>query len=86
MMLGLLERTRPVEQNNAMLQAVHEDLSEKSSVKSIIEYMVQSNKSQLEKWDNIKDNYPNAVEPPLAEVMIGCGCDSQLVHQKQTAR
>ncbi len=64
--------------NNATLQAVHEDLSEKSSVEAIIDYMVRSNKSQLEKWDEVKDEYPNTAEPPLAQVMIGCGCDGQL--------
>ena len=63
--------------NNATLQAVHEDLSEKSSVEAIINYMVRSNKSQLEKWDEVKDEYPNTAEPPLAQVMIGCGCDGQ---------
>ncbi len=66
-------------ENNATLQAVHEDLSEKSSVKGIIEYLVQSNKSQLKKWDDVKDNYPDTAEFPLAEVMIGCGCDGQPV-------
>ena len=39
--------------------------------------MVRSNKGQLEKWDKVKDEYPNTAEPPLAEVMIGCGCDGQ---------
>jgi hypothetical protein len=63
--------------NNATLQAVHEDLSEKSSIEAIIDYMVRSNKGQLEKWDEVKDKCPNNAEPPLAEVMIGCGCDGQ---------
>jgi hypothetical protein len=63
--------------NNATLQAVHEDLLEKSSVEAIIEYMVQSNKGQLKKWDKVKDHYPDTAEPPLAEVIIGCGCNGQ---------
>lgn len=65
--------------NNATLQAVHEDLSEKSSVEAIIDYMLRSNTNQLDKWKATRHQYPDTAESPLAKIMIGCGCDGQPV-------
>lgn len=63
--------------NHATMEVKHEDLSQKATVLGILWYIIRSNKSQLQKWKEIKHLFNDMAEPPLAEIMIGCGCDGQ---------
>jgi len=38
--------------------------------------MVQSHTNQLDKWKDT-EHVPSTAESPLAEIIIGCGCDGQ---------
>jgi hypothetical protein len=63
--------------NNTKMQVEHLDLSKTTTVEGIAEYMVRGNTKQKAKWEEVKANYPESAELPLAEIMIGCGCDGQ---------
>lgn len=64
-------------QNNSCLQVNHVDLSESSTVEAILQYHIRSRDQQLADWEAERQKYPDTAEPPLAEVMIGFGCDGQ---------
>ena len=47
-------------------------------------YALKSRKKQIEEWRQEKTRYPEEAEPPVAEVMVGLGCDGDPA--KQTLR
>ena len=63
--------------HNAKMEVHHMDLSAKPSLTAICNYLLASNTKQSELWKDEKSKYGENAEPPLAEIMIGCGCDGQ---------
>jgi hypothetical protein len=63
--------------HNARMEVHHMDLSAKPSLAAMCKYLLASNTTQSELWKDEKSNYGDNAEPPLAEIMIGCGCDGQ---------
>jgi UDP-N-acetylglucosamine transferase subunit ALG13 len=71
---GLINR---YQQNNSMLQVEHQDLSQASTVQAILQYGLDSRERQLDEWRCVRENYPPDAEAPLAEIIVGFGCDGQ---------
>ena len=67
--------------NNSKVEVLHYDLAAKSTVDSLIIYALKSRKKQIEEWRREKTRYPEEAEPPVAEVMVGLGCDGDPAEQ-----
>ena len=66
-----------INNHNAKMEVHHMDLSAKTSLIAMCDYLLSSNTKQNEQWKDEKIKYGETAEPPLAEIMIGCGCDGQ---------
>ena len=44
-------------------------------------HALKSRKKQIEEWRREKTRYPEEAEPPVAEVMVGLGCDGDPAEQ-----
>jgi hypothetical protein len=66
-----------INNHDAKMEVQHMDLSAKPSLTAICNYLCTSQTNQSAQWNDEKSNYCDTAEPPLAEIMIGCGCDGQ---------
>ena len=64
------------------MEVLHYDLAVKSTVDSLIMYALKSRKKQIEEWRREKTRYPEEAKPPVAEVVVGLGCNGDPVERR----